>query len=194
MVNNHGKSAHDKPFFFSPGEIWHTIRKLTNRNAPDLTQFWTVRLSTVIKIASCSLCKILNGCIRLLYYTKYFTSCWKIASVVMLLKPGKDILPPKNHRPVSLLNTLAKTFERILLTRLNRYISPKIRSEQFGFRQKYSTTLQLINVFDDIILNIDKWLKTAAVLIDFEKALGLTCRSHLQTNRHRSSLSVNQRH
>jgi len=88
----------------------------------------------------------------------------------MIPKPGKDPKSPSNHRPISLLNTLSKVYERLLLTRLQTYSTPLIRPEQFGFRHHHSTTLQLVNVLDEIISAKNLTRKTAAVLLDVQKA------------------------
>lgn len=51
-----------------------------------------------------------------------------------------------NYRPISLFYTIGKKFEKLLLNRLNIYITPKMYLEQYGFRPHYSTTLQLATV------------------------------------------------
>lgn len=89
---------------------------------------------------------------------------------IMLPKPGKDPSSPTNHRQISLLNSLSKVLERLLLNRLNIYVLPKIRPEQFGFRPQHSTTLQLVNVIDDIVNQNNRRRKTPAVLLDLKKA------------------------
>jgi hypothetical protein len=66
----------------------------------------------------------------------------------MLLKPGK---PPKNvgsFRPISLLPSLSKLLEKLLLKRLKPIIEEKnlIPEHQFGFRNKHSTIDQVHRV------------------------------------------------
>jgi hypothetical protein len=58
--------------------------------------------------------------------------------MVSILKPGKDPTLPSSYRPTSLLDTVGKLFEKILLARLLREIN-----DHFGFRPRHSTTLQL---------------------------------------------------
>jgi hypothetical protein len=45
----------------------------------------------------------------------YFPSQWKVAEIIMLSEPDKDHSSPLNYRPISLLNSLVKVFEKILL-------------------------------------------------------------------------------
>jgi hypothetical protein len=65
--------------------------------------------------------------------------------VVSILKPGKDPTLPSSYRPISLLDTVGKLFEKILLVRVLREVNDRglLRDEQFGFRHRHSTVLQL---------------------------------------------------
>jgi hypothetical protein len=47
----------------------------------------------------------------------YFPSQWNFAKNFMLPKPGKDHSSPLNNRPISLLNSLAKLFEKNIAER-----------------------------------------------------------------------------
>jgi hypothetical protein len=55
--------------------------------------------------------------------------------VVSILKPGKDITLFSSYRPISLLDTVGKLFEKILHTRALREANDRglLRDEQFGF-------------------------------------------------------------
>lgn len=69
----------------------------------------------------------------------------------MIPKPGKNHLKPENYRPISLLNTMSKIFEKLILQRLKRHIQP--RKEQHAFRSGHSTTTQLITLMDDLAIS-----------------------------------------
>jgi hypothetical protein len=43
---------------------------------------------------------------------------WNDARVISLLKPGKDSVLPLSYRLISLLDTVGKIFEKILLPRI----------------------------------------------------------------------------
>lgn len=88
----------------------------------------------------------------------------------MIPKAGKDLKQPSNHRPIFLLNSLSKVFKTLMLNRFKLYSTPKIRQEQFGFRPHHSTTLQLVNVINDLAINVNRGWRTAAVLLDVEQA------------------------
>ena len=74
-----------------------------------------------------------------------FPSCWKEAIVVVILK-GKDKDPsdPKSYRPVSLLPTLGKVLETLIINRLGQEIKHNLSTNQHGFTANKST-LSAIN-------------------------------------------------
>ncbi|GBP76965.1 Probable RNA-directed DNA polymerase from transposon X-element [Eumeta japonica] len=81
--------------------------------------------------------RLFNGILR----TGHFPVCQKIGCVIAIPKAGKDTRLASSQRPITLLSHIAKLFERIMLRRLHRHLTP--RQEQFGFRSGHSTTLQL---------------------------------------------------
>jgi hypothetical protein len=96
----------------------------------------------------------------------------KDALVVSILKPEKDPTLPSFYRPVSLLDTVSKLFEKILLSRVPREKSERglLRNEQFGFRPRHSTTLMLARIVERVNRNLDwRWL-TGAVFLDVDKS------------------------
>jgi hypothetical protein len=68
--------------------------------------------------------------------------------VISIPKPGKDPSNPSNYRPISLLSCISKVFERIILKRLNRFVSTQnvLPNHQFGIRAAHSTSHQLNRV------------------------------------------------
>jgi hypothetical protein len=66
---------------------------------------------------------------------QYFPSAWKHASVVPILKPGKDPTLNSGCRPISTTDTVGRVFDDILLTRILREVkeSGLLREDQFVF-------------------------------------------------------------
>ena len=81
-----------------------------------------------------------------------FPEKWKKAKIIMIPKPGKPRSNPENYRPISLLPTLGKIVERIILTRLDEQCEELniIPQEQFGFRRTLGTELQLLRLTETI--------------------------------------------
>jgi Reverse transcriptase (RNA-dependent DNA polymerase). len=96
--------------------------------------------------------------------------------VVTLPRPGKDPKIPNNRRPISLLSSLGKIYERILLNRLSSYVFANnlIPEEQFGFMPGCSTTQQLLCLTEYISSGIDNKCSTVAVFLDISKAYDST--------------------
>ena len=116
---------------------------------------------------STSLCNFLNfsldKCIM--------PSCWKEANVSAVFKKG-DPKRAINNRPISLLNTIEKVFETIILKHVyNHLINNKIlTSFQSGFLPGDSTTNQLTYIYDTFCKALDNGLEVKAVFFDNSKA------------------------
>ncbi|GBN78160.1 RNA-directed DNA polymerase from mobile element jockey [Araneus ventricosus] len=102
----------------------------------------------------------------------HFPTRWKTATVVPILKPGKDPTDTTSYRPISLLPSLSKIAEHLILKRLNNYLKENnvLCPEQFGFRQKLSTSHQLIRVVEYVTEGFTNKQKTGAVFLDIQKA------------------------
>jgi hypothetical protein len=61
-----------------------------------------------------------------------------------LPKPGKDPKFPQNLRPISLLPTTGKLFEKVILKFVQKHIEERglLNASQFGFLACHSTILQ----------------------------------------------------
>jgi retron-type reverse transcriptase len=77
-----------------------------------------------------------------------------------------------NYRPVSLLTTISKIFEKILYTRLLKILKEQniLYISQFGFRENNSTYMAIISLLDKIIEALDSGRVAIGIFIDFSKA------------------------
>ena len=111
---------------------------------------------------------------------------WKHARVICILKPGKDPTLPSFYWPISLLDTIGKLFEKILLSRILHEVSERglMRDEQFGFRLRHSTSLQLTRLVERITRNFDEKRLKGAVFLDVAQNLRYRMEwwPHLQAN------------
>ncbi|ROT70195.1 putative LINE-1 retrotransposable element ORF2 protein [Penaeus vannamei] len=97
----------------------------------------------------------------------YFPSCFKTALVALIPKPHKDLTDPKSYRPISLLETSGKTFERIINTRL-RYLEDHNLSHTI-FRSHHSTQ-DAQHHQTTYTTTTNRRLKTVLVTKDVERA------------------------
>ena len=104
--------------------------------------------------------------------TGHYPSPFKTALVALIPKPKKDLTDPKNYRPISLLETIGKIFEKIINSRLRRYLENHdlLSSKQFGFRSHRSTQDVLNLLTNYCNNNKDRRLKTVLVTKDVERA------------------------
>lgn len=150
--------------FISPSEARKAASQLPKRKAPGPDNIPNVALAMLPRRALVTVTRVYNGILR----TGHFPSTWKMGKVIALPKPGKDRRNPTNYRPITLLPTLAKLFERLMLKRLKP--SLQLREEQFGFRAGHSTTLQLTRVVQHLSDEANYGRHTVGVFLDIEKA------------------------
>jgi hypothetical protein len=92
--------------------------------------------------------------------------------VVSILKAGKDPTLPSSYRPIRLLDTYGKFFEKILLARVLQEEKDHglLRNKQFGFQPRHSMMLQLAHLVERVNRNFhERWL-TSVVFLDVAKA------------------------
>jgi len=86
----------------------------------------------------------------------------QFASIVAILKPGKDSKLPQGYRPISLLCTSYKLLERIVLSGIYPIVDPCPPKEHAGFRHGKSTVGQVTRPSQNIELAFNN--KKCAVL------------------------------
>ena len=104
--------------------------------------------------------------------TGYFPAVWKTAIVIPVHKPGKPKNEITSYRPVSLLPTLSKIFEKVILTRLQQHTVTDeiIPPFQFGFREGHSTSHQVRRVVNYIKEGFRVKKSTGMIMLDLTSA------------------------
>jgi hypothetical protein len=87
-----------------------------------------------------------------------------------MTKPGKDPKFPQNLRPISLLSTTGKSFEKVFHNVVQKHIEERslLNASLFSFRARHSTTLQCMSLTDHVTINLNNNMSTAAVFLDIE--------------------------
>ncbi|XP_075163075.1 uncharacterized protein LOC142235700 [Haematobia irritans] len=103
--------------------------------------------------------------------TSVYPMAWKLARVVPVPKTARfgNI---DNFRPISILPALSKIFESIVLKTTLNFVNDcdMISSHQYGFRNGYSTTSNLLHMTDAIRSATDIGLCSSLVALDLSKA------------------------
>ena len=100
-----------------------------------------------------------------------FTDDLKIAKVAAVFKAGeRDDL--NNYRPISVLPTVARVFEKLIYKQLYDYftVNNLLGNKQYGFRSLQSTALALGNLTNTWLLNTDNGKMNSVVFLDIKKA------------------------
>lgn len=99
---------------------------------------------------------------------------WKCARVTPLFKGG-DPSDLNNYRPISIICTIAKIFEKLVFNQLSEYINHGniLSPFQSGFRPNFSTTTALLKFTNDVFSSFDGGQLTGAIFIDLSKAFDM---------------------
>jgi hypothetical protein len=94
----------------------------------------------VLKLYARELAPVLTKIFSLSYISGNFPTAWKSANVQAIPKKG-DKTDPSNYRPIALISTISKVFERYINDHIMKYLEKNrmISDRQYGFRQKRST-------------------------------------------------------
>ena len=103
--------------------------------------------------------------------TGIFPHKLKIAKVVPIFKKEDPSLF-SNYRPISLLPSISKIFERILHDQIYNFLENNniLYGNQYGYRKKHSTEHAALKLVEDIINKLEKRFDTVAVFMDLSKA------------------------
>ena len=105
----------------------------------------------IVKLVNKQICKDLANCINECIKQNKFPNELKIADITPIFKKD-DPLDKTNYRPISILPTVSKIFERILFNQLQRFSIKFLSPLLCGFRKGYSTQYTLMNL-------LQKWQK-----------------------------------
>ena len=165
-----GLPCHDKTFFLFPVntiEIFNILSSLENKSTAGHRGISNKLLRFVASVVSYHVAKLINRSIQ----EGFFPVCLKTAKVIPIHKNG-SFENPSNYRPISLLSSLSKVFEKVLNTRMVEFLEKHqlLSNEQFGFRPKRSCTHAIASVTELMRNVIDSQKMGFACFIDFQKA------------------------
>ena len=115
------------------------------------------------------------------YNTGTVPTEWKYALATPIHKSG-DKCDPGNYRPISLTCICSKLMEHIVLSHISKHVAANniLVDEQHGFRQKLSTTTQLISATHDWAHTLQRRGQTDDIFLDLKKAFDRVPHCHLQ--------------
>ena len=114
--------------------------------------------------------------------TGYIPTASKLVTLRMLLKPDKLPSLTTSYRPVSLISSIVKLFERVIEQRLRSYLEDMgfINKYQSGFRQNKSTAVHLFRLSLPVVESFNRGEHVVTAFLDIEKAFENFCHNGLR--------------
>lgn len=150
-------------------EIQSAIKQLETNKAPGCDKIDNFVLKSLPHKAVEFITKLFN-CLLVL---RHFPIAWKCANISMIPKSDyKNVSNVSSYRPISLLPSISKLFEKIIYSRLSEQIEfhSLIPEHQFGFRDGHSTIQQIHRIMHHINTEFEFGNSTSAVFIDIAQA------------------------
>ena len=112
---------------------------------PDTIHNEVLRLGTTTSLFH-HLARLFTSSIQL----GYIPTAWKIATLRMLLKPDKLPSLTTSYRPISLISSIMKLFERVIEQRLRSHL------EHIGFINKHQSGFRKAKSIDDYLFRLSQ--------------------------------------
>ena len=166
---NHGQNINMFLDPISPADILNTTAKLKTKTSKGHDHISTKIVKHSIDHITLPLTHIINQSLT----TGIVPQQMKTARVIPIFKSGnKNTF--SNYRPISILPAFSKILEKVMATKLIKYLefNKLLYQHQYGFRPKYSTIHPIIHLLNQIAEENDKVTKnlTLSVFIDLSKA------------------------
>ena len=154
-------------FEFSHIHPWDTYQVIMGLNTKKSTSgsLPTHILQYVAKECSVPLTDCFNNCIL----DGVFPTELKLAHVIPVFKSG-EASSKLNYRPISILPSLSKVFEKLLFLQINSFFKNKFSSLLCGFRANHSTQKALFLLLQKWQSCLDTSGKIGTILMDLSKA------------------------
>ncbi|GFT13603.1 probable RNA-directed DNA polymerase from transposon X-element [Trichonephila clavipes] len=151
-----------------PDEIINYTSRLKNNKSPGPDMISNKMIKNLPLKAFLILTYLINKILKL----RHFPKNWKTAIIFPIKKPGKNNHHLTSSRPISLLSSLSKITEHIILNRINTFISDTsfINPNQYGFTRRLSTYHPLLRQTEKITSGFQRSRSTGAVFLDIQKA------------------------
>ena len=140
---------------------------LKRSRGPDTIRNEVLRLGTTT-----SLFHHLAGLFTSSIQLGYIPTAWKLATLCVLLKPDKLPSLTTSYRPISLISSMMKLFEGIIVQRRRSHLEHIgfINKHQSGFRKAKSTDDHLFRLSQSIMKSFNRAEHVIAAFLDIEKA------------------------
>ena len=160
-------------------EIKNTIHSLRNNKAVGHDNIPAMFLKVASDVITPFLFVFLDRMFTKDIFDVYERYC-KIAKIIPVYKSGAK-LDINNYRPISILSSFTKIFEKLIHIRLMNSLNKHeiFHPTQYGFKKNKSTTHAALDLVTEMYDNINSNQYTGLVLLDFKKAFDAVSHSVL---------------
>lgn len=151
---------------FSAEEFDVTVKAMKTGKAAGYDGIYAEFVKHLGPVARAWLRSLFNKILETAKLPRYFRQ----AKVIAIKKPGKSGDEVTHWRPISLLSTIFKMFERMLLHRIGLTIDDHTPVEQGGFRLSRSCTDQVLTLTTRIESAFQRGRKVGVALVDLTAA------------------------
>ncbi|UYV67752.1 hypothetical protein LAZ67_5001897 [Cordylochernes scorpioides] len=174
-------SAHSDEPEFKPWEVLRAIHRCGKRKAPGPDGLGSKCLDLGGPSLQFLLAELFTKCLRM----GHFPRPWKEGRLILLPKPSNSATSQlEKYRPITLLNTMAKVFERCILARL-QWLADRhgwFFEDQYGFVNGRSAEDALASITQFIEERQAHWRKTLVISLDISKAFDTVWRPAIIQN------------
>ena len=97
-----------------------------------------------LKLAARESAFVLMNCFNSSINSGWFPNHFKLAELIPVHKKNEKT-DESNYRPISILPSVSKIFEKLIYKQLNQFIESRFSKFICGFRKGYSTQYSLVN-------------------------------------------------
>lgn len=151
----------------TPSEISKIVQNMQNKKSCGYDDIPISIIKDNLLVLSEPLSIFYNKCIL----EGIFPEQLKIAKIAPIHKKGVKN-DPANYRPISLLPTFGKIFEKVLKNRLSRHLNLNkvINRKQFGYQKNVGTGDAIYTLINDVIEKINCKMRVAGIYLDLSSA------------------------
>ena len=175
------KNPVEKTFALYPCDDNESKSRLTSLNASKASGPNSIP-TNILQLLKNDICSPLSIIFNLSFSTGQHPDMFKISKTIPVFKKGSRMIV-SNYRPISLLSNLNKILEKIIFSRIYKFLEEYrcIYNLQFGFRSKHSTNHALIDITESIRRVLDENGFACGVFVDLQKAFDTVNHSILKS-------------
>ena len=158
----------------------HTISRIINDLKPKTSTGVDSVSNKLLKFVKNVISEPLSIKINQMLKSGIFSDSLKISKIVPLYKKDDDT-NLSNYRPISLLPSISKIFEKVILEQLSTHLDNNnlIHKHQYGFKKHHSTEYAALHIVDYLNYELDLKNTPINLYLDLSKAFDSLCHKFL---------------